>query len=257
MRKNLLAFLLLLICASVGVSQSAEKVNGEKQLAQSSTVPQQSLVYSFGKITINIPAPDGFAEAAAEVEHVRRTFEMTESPNLDFLASHVPLADYARLKKGELIQLNFYTKVSTLKRYREVNVSAKEFSDIVNYLHANQPSLFDIDGPAMKSALKDTNKGLSELLETDAKLDLSQPVNLGVTQKTENSYGTLMMAKYKFQVGNEQKEMLIIFSANLVRVKQRMIYLYVYHRFDTEADIAATRNLTKQWMSKVLSANPE
>ncbi len=257
MRKNLLAILLLIICASVGVSQSAEKASGEKQVAQSSTAPQKGLSFSFGKIIINIPAPDGFAEAASEVENVRRTFEATESPLLDFLASHVPTENFARLKKGELVEVTFYTKVSTLKSYREVNLSAREFSDIVAYLEANNTNLFDVDGPAMKAAMKDSSKGLSELLETNAKLDLSQPVYLGVIQKTENSYGTLMMTKLKLQVGDAQKEALMLFSSSLIRVKQRMIYLYVYHRFDSEADIAATRNLTKQWMNKILSANPD
>lgn len=249
--------MLLIICASVGVSQSTKKVESEKQLAQSSTAPQKGLSYSFGKITINIPAPDGFAEAASEVEHVRRTFEATESPLLDFLASHVPTESFARLKNGEPIEVNFYTKVSVQKRSREVNISAKEFSELVTYIEANNTNLFDVESPAMKSALKDTSKGLSELLETNAKLDLSQPVYLGVIQKTENSYGTLMMMKLNLQVGESQKEGLMIFSANLIRVKQRMIFLYVYHRFDAEADIATTRNLTKQWMNKVLNANPD
>jgi hypothetical protein len=257
MRKISLAFLLLIICASVCLAQSAGKVGSEKQAAQSSTTtaPQQNLNYNFGKSTVNIPAPDGFAEAASEVEHVKRTFEMTEAPALDFLASHVPVEEYARLKRGEFVVPTFYTKVSTLKNQREVNVSAEEFTAIANYLHANNSKLFDIDGPAMKSSLKNTNKGLSELLETEAKLDLSQPVNLGLIQRTENSYGNLMMTKYKIQAGNEQKEALILFSVNLIRVKQRIIYLYVYRRFDAEADIDIIRNLTKQWINKILNAN--
>ncbi|MBV9959855.1 MAG: hypothetical protein JO360_15625 [Acidobacteria bacterium] len=249
MRRSLTALLILLVGAALCAAQSGQ--------AQGSAATQPDMVIKLGKASVILPPPEGFAEATSQIESLRRIWEATESSDLDFLASHIPTEDLAKMKRGEPITHPFYTKVSVLRKVREMDISPELFSGIVNSLQQNSGKIFDINGPALKSSVRDANKGLDELLEQDVKLDMSQPVNLGEIEKTQNYYSTLLLIKSRIQIGAEQREAVLLLSVSLLRVRQRVIYLYFSRLFKSEADIEIVKSQTVKWLKQVLRANPD
>jgi|GEM_PF-895964 len=214
-----------------------------------------SMVIQLGTKSVVIPSPEGFGEATSQLEAIKRFFAATEDPNLDPLAIHMPFETIVRLKQGEYFDLPFYTKVSIAKKNREIDYSVKDFSSLVSYMKAGGGRILDMDSPEMKAMMKDQNKSLSELLAQEVTIDLSQPVNLGVIEQTQNSYSVLILIKIKFQSGSAQKEKLMVSSATLMRLNQRLIFVYTYRHADTKEDTDILRNFTRKWVAQILKAN--
>lgn len=214
-----------------------------------------SMIVQLGTKSVVIPSPEGFGEAASQLEIAKRFFSATEDPNLDVLAVHMPTETIARIKQGESFDLPFYTKVSISKRNRELDYSSKDFSSLVSHMQSRGGRILDLDSPEMKAKAKAQNKALSELLKQEATLDLSQPVNLGVIENTQNSYGVLILLKVRFQSGSAQKEQLMVSSATFMRLNQRLIFVYTYRIANTKEDTDILRDFTRKWLSQILKAN--
>jgi hypothetical protein len=239
MKSFLLSLLLLMSCAAAAAAQAPAGNS-----------------YRLGDRDVSIPPPGGFVEAASRSEAIRKLFEVTESPALDLLAVHIPSDVMEQVARGEHRDFEFYTKVSVSKGFREKDFSREDLAGLVAILRANASKLFDFNRPEMQKQFKHQDKGLTDLLKTDSKLDLSQPVNLGEIDSTPDSYGMLMLMKVKFQSGSYQKEGLLVGGASAVRVKNRLVWIYTYRKFDSEKDADVLRAFTKQWLAEILRANP-
>lgn len=259
--KIVLALLLILNIQPAFAQLYAVRDTQQASKGAAATHPQKpsgaasSLVVQLGTKSVVLPSPEGFGEAASQLEIVKRFFTATEDPNLDTLAVHMPFETIERLKKGEIFDLPFYTKVSIAKKNRQLEYSSKDFSTLVAHMQAQGGRILDLDSPEMKAKAKAQNKTLSDLLKQDVTLDFSQPVNLGVIEQTQNSYGVLMLVKVRFQSASAQNERLMVGSAVLTRLNHRLIYVYTYRFADTKEDTEILRDFTRKWLSQILKAN--
>lgn len=238
--KSLLLSLLLLTTCAAGAGAQGPKGHS----------------YRLGDRDVSIPPPGGFVEASSRSETIRKLFEATESPDLDLLAVHVPVDVMERVARGTHNDFEFYTKVSVSKNLREKDFSREDLANLVAYLRANASKVFDFKSPEMQKQFKHQNKGLTDLLKTDSLLDLSQPVNLGEIESTPDTYGTLMLMKVKFQSGSHQSEGLLAVGASMVRVKDRVVWIYTYRKFNSEKDNDELRAFTRRWLADIVRANP-
>jgi len=260
MKKMMCSLLIVLFALSISPAQPARRAvpKGGAPGNSSQTVgaaPAGS-VFQLGKRTIAIPPPDGFTEAASQLEDVRQRFTVTEDPNLDLLAVHLPSEIFQTLKRGEAAEPDFYTKVSVSKSLREVDVSPVDFSRLTNTFQSQFAQLTNPDGPTMKSILKHLEKGLSELSERETKVTANQIINVGEIEKTANVYSLLLLMNLNIQndAGSQRGGPLLCGTAFL-RVNQKVIFVYAYRQYRTESDVELMRVFTKQWLAKIAAAN--
>jgi hypothetical protein len=238
--KSLLLSLLLLAASTAGAAAQTPAGNS----------------FRLGDREVSIPPPGGFVEAASRSEAVRKFFTATESPALDLLAVHLPSDVMEQVARGEPRNFEFYTKVSVSKAFREKDSSREDLASIVSALRANASKLLDFNRPEMRKQFRHQDKGLTDLLKKDTKLDLSQPINLGEIDSAPDSYGMLLLMKVKFQSGSYQNEVLLVGGVSMVRVRSRLVWIYTYRKFDSEKDADVLRAFTKQWLAEILRANP-
>lgn len=261
MRKILFLYLTLFLNLLVCPAQTPDKaiVDGaagvKNTQSQKRTQKGADIGYRLGTKSVLIPAPEGYEEASSQIDDVRRFFEATEAPDLDLLAVHVPVDILERLKTGERFNLSLYTKVSVPKRLREIDISLSDFSKRVSALQGNSAKVFDFTSPEMKAILQGNNKSMSDFFEREAKMDLSQPVNLGEIAKTDESYGVLLLFKVKFEIDGKQEELFVLGGVSMVRIKQRLVFIYTYRRFNSNEDAELIRNFTKQWLGQIIKVN--
>jgi hypothetical protein len=211
--------------------------------------------YRLGTANVVIPSPAGFEEATSQLERVKAVLEATESPLNDLLASHMPSETIARMKRGEAVTPEFYTKVSVLKQMRAANISPADFASLVSAFRSSFGQVLDPEGPQMKSILKNVENGLNGLTDEKTTVGLSQPVNLGEFENQPNAFGMLILMTMKFQTGDRQVEAPLVCAASFVRVKQRVLFVYTYRRYKSAEDREAVRRFTKQWLGQILAAN--
>lgn len=221
----------------------------------SQTPKPEVLTIQLGDQVIRIPAPVGFEEAASQFEKIKNYFTVTEAPTNDMLAVHLPQADCEKLRGGQFGPFEFYTKISVAKSIRGENYSAERFADLVATFRKSGAQILDLDSPTMKGATEHLSKSLSELSKQESQVDFSQPVNLGEFDTRRNVYGVMLLFSIKTKVGDTEKNVPLVGGMSFVRIKQRMIYVYTYRRYESKADVEVLRDFTKQWISQILAAN--
>jgi hypothetical protein len=171
------------------------------------------------------------------------------------LAVHLPKADSEKLRKGEFGPFNFYTKISVRSAVRSVDYSAERFANLVSEFRKDGGKILDVNSPAMKATLEQLGKNLSELSKQETQVDMSQPVNLGEFDTRPNVYSVMLLINFKTQSSAGDVSTLIAGGLSYVRVKQRLIYVYTYRRYESKTDVEVLRDFTKQWISQILAAN--
>ena len=244
-KKILIALALLAACASRAAAQSP---------APAAQVPADSL-FHFGSRDVIIPPPEGFVEATSRNATIKKIFETTEAETLDLLAIHMPEEFMKRAERGERPEMNFYTKVSVAKTQRAVDSSQKEFDGLVAYMRANNSKVFDFTSPRVREDLKRQDKTLTELLKAESRLHVSKPLNLGEIASTPDTFGTLLLMNTTFTVGEVTKEKTLLAGLCLVRVRDRLFFVYVYHTFNSETDAHTLREFTRRWLADIVRAN--
>jgi hypothetical protein len=208
-----------------------------------------------GNQVITIPSPDGFEEAASQFERVKNQFTLTEAPENDMLAVHMPRAVCDRLRAGEFGPFNFYTKISVRQGIRDLDYSAERFANLVSEFRKSSSRVLDVNSPAMKATLEHIGQGLSEINKQETEFNMTQPINLGEFDTRPNVYSVMLLLNIKTVNSGNETSALIAGGLSYVRVKQRLIYVYTYRRYESKADVETLRDFTKQWIGQILAAN--
>ncbi|HEV2802824.1 MAG TPA: hypothetical protein VGW12_20300 [Pyrinomonadaceae bacterium] len=258
MKRHFFLILLVIITINISVAQSPSSnspKSDEHNKTPQTTAKESNSNFQLGNKTVVIPPPGGFEEALSQSEFVKRHFSGTNAADLDLLAVHVPKEVLDKLRVGIKEELPFYTHVTIPKQFREVDFSATDFSAIISYVQSDSGKVFDLSSPEMKSLRDARNKNLTELLEREAKIDFSKPVNLGEIVKTPTIYATLLLIKTKLQVGGLQRDLVFVNGMGIVRVKQRVIFAHTFKIFKSEEDFAMVKEFSKKWLDEIVKAN--
>lgn len=213
-------------------------------------------VFQLGNQATRIPAPAGFEEAASQFAKIKQHFTLTEAPDNDMLAVHLPRADCEKLRAGEFGPFDFYTKVSIRRAVRDEEYSAARFANLVSTFRQSGSLMLDINGPTMKGIVERLDKSLTELSQQSTEIDLSQPVNLGEFDTRPNVYSVMLLMNFKTKIGDETANVPVLGGLSYVRINQRLVYVYTYRKYKAGADVQILRDFTKTWVGQILAANP-
>lgn len=215
----------------------------------------KAATFQLGAQVLTIPAPSGFEEAASQFEQIKTHFTATEAPDNDMLAIYLPSADCEKLRAGEFGPFSFYTKVSIRRAVREQDYPTDRFAQLVATFRQNGAQILDVNGPLMKAATERLDKSLTELSKQETQVDLSQPVNLGEFDTRPDVYSVMLLLNFTTTTADGQATVPILGGLSYIRVKQRLVYVYTYRRYNSKADAAILRAFTTDWISQILAAN--
>lgn len=249
-----IASILTAVCVTSTAPSSAQ-VRRRNQVVKPPAVSTGVGSVVIGARTIMLPAPDGFAEGTSRVPLLKEIFERIEPPNSDLLAAHVQTSVLREFQQGAFSDLAFYTKVSTLKATKELDITAADFARIVSAFERQSTEVLDLNSLRMQSALKNMNSGVSDLTGGELKVDISQPVNLGQFEKTPNVYSFMLAMKLREETAAGRSEVPLICASSFVHVNRKIIYTYAYKRFKADADVRELQMFSKSWTNKIVAAN--
>ncbi|MCA1632134.1 MAG: hypothetical protein LC802_00090 [Acidobacteria bacterium] len=257
MRAVLLAWLLIVsqpipFCLGLTTGEAAPGHGGGV------TWPAQNgatLTLRLGAASVALPAPEGFGEAASQSEIVKKHFSETEDPANEMVAVHLPAAEMESLKRGEVAEMNFYTKVSVNKSLKETNFTAANFASVISAFEQQGVKLLAPNNSEMRDTVKRVEDIVNSRSETGAKMSMSPPQYLGAFEQTPNVYSLIILARLSIKSGAEVKEIPVLCAASFVVVKARLLYVYVYRRYNSEADLNALKDFSSKWTAQIVAAN--
>ena len=208
-----------------------------------------------GNVEVVIPSPENFEEASSQFERVKESFTATESPSNDMVAVYLPASICEQYRQGKQPNLTFYTKVSVQKARRETPFSPGDLASVASEFRKNGVQVMDPKGTAMKAQLEHMEQALSNLNSQATNLDMSQPVNLGEFDVRPNVYGVLLLITFKVAAGSGTSVLPMLAGMNFIRVKNRLVYLFTYRLYQSQADVETLTSFSKKWNTMVLAAN--
>ena len=211
---------------------------------------QTSDRYQFGDRTISIPAPDGFTNVIGRFPKVTARFNATEDPGNIALASHVPENFVADLEGSQDIDLDFYTKVSTKKSLRSTPSTVENYKAVVRDLEKNFDTYLDPDGELIKKVEANYTKGLAGM-GTKATIRTTSTKNLGFFEKNEHVFSAMSVSAANIS----GRMVTTLATMSVVRVKDRLLFVYVYRMFPDEYAVQELTTFTRKYTAKILAAN--
>ncbi|MCP4649955.1 MAG: hypothetical protein GY853_07760 [PVC group bacterium] len=238
MRKIIIACLLSLCLVSIGY-------------AQDTTPEPTTTVQTFkaGGTPIAIPPP---TPEMTEVGYdTRELMEIFVPQNNRLIAAFVLTEDLPRLAAGdENLIMSLYSMVQVPRRGEAMDCAASDFSEVT----AGAKEQFgDIMNSSMKEAEDEFNRRMKALDLEDATMSMKDPVQIGCLFSKPDSYCFGMIMENT--IGGITTKMTM--GCMLLRVRNRMIFVYLYKEYENEETVTWLRKNTEAWSDAILAANKE
>ncbi len=201
-----------------------------------------------GSRTVRLPVPDRFTDSLLHFPRVASRLIAAESPMNEILAVHVADEVVPVLRDGHDPDLPFYTKVSVLKEFKNIDVEPTEFKTLAADFEKMSPGELQT---AVKSVERHAGEGLSNYWGTDAAVKIGETRMLGYFDKQDQVLSSLFV----MNVEMFGRKLLILGSMSLVHVNKRVLFLYVFRLPTGGDDQGAVTALTRSWTAKTIAAN--
>ena len=209
-----------------------------------------------GDKIIVIPEPEGYEEATAQFKQIKDRFAATEAPENEMLLVHMLAADCELLRQGSNPTFSQYTKISVLRQAKELTVTSEMMKAAIEDLRKQAVKFPDPNNPTTLAMEKHLERALSNLNSKQTTIDFGKPEVLGEFNAGPNVFSLLMLLNVKInQSGVEAKPTAMLMSVSYVRLKERIIFVYVYKKLESKADLEPLKTFTTNWTNKMLAAN--
>lgn len=163
------------------------------------------------------------------------------------LCAFVLAKDLRRLTAGTSDEsLAKYAIVQVPRRGEYMDCEASDFKEVVDEV---KDSFGDILGSSFKEAEDGFNRRMASLGLDEARL--GQPAHLGRFFCKQDAYGFGMITTV--MMGGETATMAM--GGALLRVKKRLLFVYLYAEYRDEDTIRWLRRATEEWSDTILGAN--
>lgn len=208
-------------------------------------------VVQLGARKLTLPPPDGFVEVLNRYKGVTDRLKATEDPGNEILSIAVPESFTKNLDVSQDIDLEFYTKISVSKSSKATDTSPEFYAAVVKEMEKNFSTYFSPDSAVMKDMEKNSSKGLTELLGEKVTVNVGGTTPLGFFEKTDNVFSSMLLVNLEVY----GRKLAILGTLSLVRVNQKLIFVYTYKMSPKAEDVKTLGDFAKKWTAKILTAN--
>jgi len=224
-------------------------------LMQASFASSANFTIGVGGTEISIPAPEGFHEISKLSSETRDHFETFTPPDNRLLGVFLLEEDLGLLMKDETPDVRRYMLLQSYRKLEDYDLSRREFDELADSIKEQNNSLMQEVKREVESLLAATSEKLSEEYQTSVAFQVSNSVPLGVFLERRNAIGYANLTKYETAIEDEVENSTMIMSISLLRLKNRLLYAYVYERYETQESIDWVRKTSTQWAKAMLEAN--
>jgi hypothetical protein len=236
--KKILVNLILLSCVFFTYAQR-EKTTGETH-----PNPAESLLMNIGGKIIDFTLPDSnFTEASNRYNSM---FNLFVPANNRLICGYLTKGDMQKLAEGKDPEMESYILVEVSREAENLDCKPKDFKEVI----ASIGDVSNIITSSTDGVLKEVNDKLSSM--NIQEIQLNDPKNLGVIFSKEDAIASGMI--YKVRQGESVKT--YIASILLMRIKERLVYVYLYKVYLNKTTVKAIVSLTDKYATSLLAANP-
>lgn len=208
-----------------------------------------------GTQTIRIPTPESFERIdGINAQHDELTEQFISRENRYVINFATPAA-VAALRKGTAIDSPRNLNAQTMRTLEIQPVTPVQFETLRAQAETDINRLSKRLDAVLNKVVSAGSKSLSEKLQDNVEVKIGDPVPLGVFDRTRDSLGFAMMFKSNIVADGKDTAGLSVVAAMIVRVKDRVLYLYATSERKSDADEAWVKTTVKKWRDAIFAAN--
>jgi hypothetical protein len=206
---------------------------------------QKTGEFKAGGTLINIPQPNN---DLIEVGYdVREQMEIFVPASNRLLCAYMKASDIPLFMKGDQdFVLAQYTSVQVARVSEYQDCAISDFQELVDYLKGSFNN--DMDSIIEESEAEFNNRLKSMDLSN---ISIDKPVDLGILFSKPDIHSIGMLSTYS----DGTKNWTLVIATTFIRVRERLLFVYVFNSYENEQTIAMTRSLAEQWADAILAAN--
>lgn len=205
-------------------------------------------VFRAGMVSFVLPSPaPNLVEMGPDL---RVMMEIAAPTSNRLVAAFIPPEDLAKLPGGLADTPRNYGLVEVLRRAEFVDVDEATFKQVVDGM-SQQMNSGEMQSAMLKQQDK-INEKIDELGLKTGKVTLDKPQQLGSIFSKPNAFGFAMV----MPMASNGKSVNMVSGTALLRVKNRMIYAYLYTQYQDKSSVDWIVKTTESWADAILKANP-
>jgi len=207
-----------------------------------------------GKTELNIPSPTNFSVVNSDMEALFEYQKQFVGKTNDEFVSFILSSDTEIALQNEIPDLERRFSVQTAKNLVNTIVPISKFRELKEIVKNQNNEIIKNSEDVIKEQFNDINTNISEKQKIDLALSLTNIQPLPAHIETERSLAYSVYVKYsiKDETGNPSTYIAIT-TSTFVYVKGKILFLY---SFAGESDLEWSQNISRQWASSVIEANP-
>ena len=208
-----------------------------------------------GGVTIEAPSLPGFNEISKISPEVVALAEAMIPPANRLLGVYLSDRDYEKLVNGESPEFDRYIFIQVHRELENKNVSRADFREIATQLKAQQDTILDDVREDVGKIFDSASNQISKDYDVSLDMRLGDQKSLGVFLDQPNAVAFTSLVKYQGSLEGESFDYVMAGSTMLMKVKRRLLYLYVYSQYDEQADADWVESRTTELANLLLTAN--
>ncbi|MFH1063178.1 MAG: hypothetical protein V1747_09905 [Candidatus Omnitrophota bacterium] len=206
---------------------------------------QKIEAFKAGGTLINIPLP---GTNLVEVGYdVREQMEVFVPPSNRLLCGYMQPSDIPLFMKGEEnFVLSQYASIQIARQGEYQDCTIDNFNELVDYV---KNSLGDELDSIIEESEDTLNSRMKSMDLTNISID--KPVQLGTLFSKTDAYSMGMISTYS----DGKKSWTLVIATTFVRVRERLLFVYVFNTYENEETITMVRRLAEHWADAILAAN--
>jgi hypothetical protein len=208
-----------------------------------------------GGVLIKVPAPEGFAEVTPADQRLMQFVERTVPPTNRLIAAFLPTDELDAFRRGSPPRGERYFMVETLRALESHQISDGEWAQMRVMTRTRLEDEISRFQPRVDEYLRQFSEASSAETGKSITLQIGEIVPLGLMEYSDLAVQFGMLMHGSFKVAEATGERTIVCIASVIRPQNKLLYLYAYAKFNSNADVDWAKAASKSWTDQFVESN--
>lgn len=207
---------------------------------------------SVGGTTLTVRTPQGFARLTDDMQPLYDVALDTANPNNRRLVTFIDENVAPLARAGELLTLERFINIEIMRKLEPTIATSADFAQVQGLIRDDLDKAIAKIERSMPQKMADLSTKVSETLDVELALSLSNVVPIPVHQQDERLISHSMVVKYEMSEPAGRTDFIVTVTTTYLFLKGKILYVYVYGGPD---DLSWTRAEAAELAAEILSAN--
>lgn len=202
-----------------------------------------------GDTEIELPIPSSFVRVDNSIKEQLEIARLLVPENNSLISFYLGDKDFGHLISFGYHNSDKYILVEVMDDLKYKKIEQHEFTQLLKSIKKDYNIKFD---ELFKRGSGEVAKNISEYFDRDLNFNSINAYPLGIYFESKNilSTGTLSKTNYSYD-GIDSNEDTVVCLSSIVRINQKVVYLYLYKKFNNQEDLDWIKEVNENWMKEI------